>query len=48
MLLEDAYTKKQDIKLKKLEHNQNMIIKKLKYDIKIKQNKSESKDIKKK
>ena len=47
MLLEDAYKKKQDIKLKKLEHNQNMFIKKLKYDKKIKQNKSESKDIKK-
>ena len=47
MLLEDAYVKKQDFKLKILEYFQNIFIKKLKYDKKIKQNKSESKAIKK-
>jgi hypothetical protein len=47
MLLDDAYLKKQDFKKKILKHFQNIFNKKLKYDKKIKQNKSESKAIKK-
>ena len=47
MLLDEAHLKKQDFKKKILKHFQNIFIKKLKYDKKIRQNKSESKAIKK-
>ena len=47
MLLYDSSEKKQDFKQKQLDFFVNIFIKKLKYDKKIKQNKSESKSVKK-
>ena len=47
MLLYDSSKKKQDFKQKQLDFFVNIFIKKLKYDKKIRQNKSESKSVKK-
>ena len=45
MILEDFSKRKQDYKMKKIKHYSTIFRKKIKYDTKIKMNKSESKKI---